>query len=445
MKVLKRALWIGVPVLGLVALWYWSATRPVEVDVAEVVRGPVRSFVEEEGRTRVRERYVVSAAVAGRLLRIDLEEGDAVGAEDVVARLDPLPIAKAIEQVEAQIRALREQIAGVETKKPKPEEIARARVQEDQAAEALEVAEHELDRARASWERLRKELARIRTLAEQQLVPVSELDEVVAAEAEAEEQVRAQEVRVRIARMAIAATRLGREVLEARTRDFDWEAKALEAQIAAHEATLAKLRDDLARTVVRAPVGGTVLRLFQESEQVVQPGTPLLEIGDLDTLEVEADFLSEDVARMRRGMPAEVFGRALGDEVIAGEIDRIHPSAFEEISSLGVEQQRVTVVVAFDAESSGLGDRFRVEVRVVFETREKATLVPEGALFRTKGGWHAFLVRDGRARLVEVRTGLRDGRVREVVEGLEPGDTVILHPDDAVEDGARVEPLPAGA
>ncbi|MHC4165155.1 MAG: efflux RND transporter periplasmic adaptor subunit, partial [Planctomycetota bacterium] len=131
----------------------------------------------------------------------------------------------------------------------------------------------------------------------------------------------------------------------------------------------------------------------------------------------------------------------LGDRVIAGKIQRIYPSAFKKISSLGVEQQRVIVVVAFEKGAVPLGDRFRIEVRVILDQRADAVLVPEGALFRHRRRWHVFRIEENTARLAPVETGLRDGRVREVLDGLAPGASVILHPDDSIQDGTRVEPL----
>ena len=172
---------------------------------------------------------------------------------------------------------------------------------------------------------------------------------------------------------------------------------------------------------------------------MLTPGTRILEIGLLSRLEVEAEFLSEDAAHMKVGMPAEIFGRALGDRALPARVKRIYPSAFKKISSLGVEQQRVKVIVDF--EGATLGDRYRVEVRVILERREDAVLVPEGALFRHEGRWHVFKIVDGVPRLTRVDTGLRDGRRREVLSGLVTGDQVILHPDSTLEDGAPIEPL----
>jgi HlyD family secretion protein len=440
----KRWLWIAIVVAAVVALWAWAATRPVPVDTAKIARGPIRRTVEEEGRTRVVERYVVSASVAGRLLRVGLEEGDAVEPGQLLAEIDPLPLESRVEETEAGVRALRSRIAGVRTKKPKPEEIQRARLLEKTATEAVEEAEREVKRLEADHARLEKDLERSTALARDRRIDAAALDAARSAETQAREAVRAQEVRVRIRRLAVSVAELNRSILEARLHDYDWEEKEYGERIGGLEASLKALKDDLARARILAPARGVVLKLYQESEQTVAAGTPVVEVGDLNVLEVEADFLSEDVAHMRPGMGAEVFGRALGDVVLPAKVKRIHPSAFKKISSLGVEQQRVRVILAFDAEGSGLGDLYRVEVRVILDERDDALLVPEGALFQVDDRWHAFVVADGRAHLRAVETGLRDRRFREVLGGLEQGDVVVLHPEDAVADGARVKPLPSG-
>lgn len=435
---LKRILWIGIPLLLLGGLYVLAQARPVPVDVAVIGRGSIRSFVEEEGRTRVLDRYVVSTPVSGRLYRVDWKEGNAVEKGQVLARVDPLALESAVAEVEAEIRAMRQRRAGVATKTPKAEEIERAKVLETQATESLEVAVRELERAKVNWGRFQKDLVRAKQLAEEELIPVAELDAAVAAEQAAHEQVRAQEVRIKIARLAISATQLNRTTLEARLHDFEWEELAYEQQIQALEASLGKLRDDLQRTEIAAPTAGTVLRVLQESEMVVQAGTPLLEIGDLSKLEVEVDYLSEDSAHMRVGMQAEVFGRALGDRILNGTIDRIHPSAFEKISSLGVEQQRVYVIIGFDPADTGLGDRYRVEARVILEEKDDVVLVPEGALFREAGAWSVFVLEGEVVVPRQVETGLRNGRVREVLGGLAVDDRVVLHPGDALASGTKV-------
>jgi HlyD family secretion protein len=435
-------MWTLAVVVPLGGFWWYAMTRPVPVDVAEVRRGPIRAFVEEEGKTRVIDRYVVSAPVAGRLQRLQLDEGDPVQRGDLLAVLDPLQLSSRIEEAQAQVRALRHRISGVETLKPKEAELERARVLESRAREGLEVALRELGDEQAGLVRAQKKAERIRALHRRGSATDADLDTCVMEETQAGERVRAQELRVKMRRLEVDAAGLNARVLEAKLHDYDWEEAEYKEKISAIEAGLAALRDDLQRTRILAPTTGIVLKLLEESERHVAAGTPILEMGDPTRLEVEAEFLSEDAAHMRVGMAAEIFGRALGSRLLPSRVRRIYPSAFKKISSLGVEQQRVQVILSIDPKVEGLGDRYRVEARVILDERPDAVLVPEGALFRGGGGWQVFRLVDGRARLAAVRTGLRDGRTREVLEGLAAGDRVVLHPEADLEDGDRVEPLP---
>ncbi len=430
---------VVVVVLG--GFWLFSRTRPMPVDVAMIARGPIRSVVEEEAKTRVRERYVVSAPVAGRLYRTQHDEGDPVEKGELVGEIDPLPLKSRVEEAEAMSRALERRIEGVATRKPKPEELQRAKVVEQRTQEALAISKKLLAEIKVEEADAAKDLERATTLARTRVIEIAELDEAKTRAGRARQRLLAQEVRVKISKLEIAMAKLDRGVIEARLHDFDWQEKEYKEQIAAVQAALAATRADLKRTRIQSPADGVILRVIRESEQVVTAGTPLIEIGDLGDLEVEVEFLSEDVAHMRVGMPAEIFGRALGDQLFAGKVSRIYPSAFTKISSLGVEQQRVVVVVRFDEKDTGLGDQYRIEARVILQSKQDVVLVPEGALFRSRGAWHVFRVDGNEARLTAIETGIRDGRMREVLSGLEPGAGVILHPDDDLEDGAPVEPI----
>ena len=436
---MRRLLIFLVAIAVVAGLWWYANSQPLRVDTAEVTRGPVRSFVEEEGRTRVIDRFVVSAPVAGRLHRLTLREGDPVKQGDVIAEIDPVQLKARIAEAEAQMRALAHRVSGVKTQKPKPEELEKAQLDEERRKDALEVAKRELDAARAAEEKAKKDLVRAQEGLKDGTSSQETLDDASAAEEQKREQFKAAEIQVRIREVEIQSARLETAVLKARLDDFDWQEKQYREEIAALDGSLVAVRDDLKRTRVTAPTTGVVLRRSHESQQVVTAGTSILEIGDLGKLEIEADFLSEDTAHMRKDMPVEIFGRALGDTELVGKVVRIYPSAFRKISSLGVEQQRVTVVIGFDASKARLGDQYRVEVRVVLDRRDDVVLVPEGALFRHAGAWHVFMAEDGRAVLTKVETGIRDGRVREVKSGLAKGDEVVLHPDEAVTDDARIE------
>jgi HlyD family secretion protein len=437
---LRKALVAVVAVAACGALWT-SLETALPVEVVEVTRGPVREVVEEEGEARVVDRFVVSMPVGGRLLRLTLDEGDRVEQGQVLAGVDPLPLRAKVDATRARIRSLQAQLAGVDKKRPKEQELKRANVLVQSASEAVGVAERELESAKAEEAEARRDLEQTQTLLASGSVTQ---DEVEAAQLEVTRttaRVGAYELKQHQRELEVEAAQLRVRILEETAHDVDWEEESLREQVRALEAELEALTDDLQRTDLVAPVAGVVLRRFHESEIVLQEGAPVLEIGDPTQLEVEVDFLSADAARMRAGMPAELFGGALGQRVLTGRVDRVHPSAFKKVSSLGVEQQRVFVVIAFDG-AEGLGDAYRVDVRVILDQRESALLVPESALFRSGGPWHAFRVGDGRARRVEVATGLSDGRAREALSGLEAGDRVVVHPPDDVEDGTAVRPLP---
>ncbi len=426
----------------IAALLVWSALQAEAVNVGAVVRGTAREFVEEEGRTRVPERFELTAPVEGRLFRVQVEEGDEVTAGQVLAEMDPLALETRVKEAEARLAGLRERLKGVDRRRPSPEELERATVAAEAAKEAAVAAESELGEAKAAHEQARREAERARRLASEKTIPDSERETAELAETRAAEAWRARERLLAVRRLEARTAALSAAILADSARDLDWEEGVCRAEVEQVEAGLGVLRDDLRRAKVVSPVDGVVLRRYRESEAMVSAGAPVLAVGSLERLEVEADFLSEDAARMRPGLRAEVFGRAVGDRVLPASVSRVRPGAFVKVSSLGVEQQRTTVILALDpaADPGGalLGDQFRVDVRVIFTEKPGALLVPESALFRADGRWRVFRVDGGRARETEVETGLRDGRHREVLRGLSEGDRVVVHPDAALSDGTRV-------
>lgn len=376
-------------VLGLFAVALWPEKVPA--DVATVGRGPLLVTVDEEGETRVRERFVVSAPVAGRVLRIDLEAGDRVARGAVLASF--LPVDPAL--LDARSRAEARAAAGA-------------------ADSALGRARAELQRAEAALALARSEAARHRELARAQIVAAGVLE---AKEAE----LRAAEEALRAARFAVAG--------------------------AGHERAMARARLDPpsgagGAITIPSPVDGVVLRRLRESESVVAAGEPLLEVGDPRDLEIVSDMLSTDAVKVRPGNPVlvEQWG---GDRTIHGTVRRVEPSGFMKVSALGVEEQRVNVVVDLaDPEEAwtALGDGYRVEVRIVIWETKDAVKAPTTSLFRAGEKWSVFVVEDGRARARAVEIGRRNGLEAEVLEGLSAGERVILHPSDRIEEGVRVAP-----
>jgi len=369
---------------------------PVPVDVAAVNRGQVRVILDHEGRTRAREPFTVSAPVAGRLLRIELEPGD-----PVVARQTALATFQPSQPVPLDARARARAEAGLRS-----------------AREELDRVRAERDRARTEHDLAFSEYERTRSLELRGVVSRQDLDDAEAAARTAAESLAAGDAAVRAARQQVE--------------------QAAAALVEPDESGVGKPGT---RLVIRSPVDGVVLRRLQRSATVVPAGEPLLEVADLSELEVAADFLSTDAVKMRAGMRARIEQWG-GDGSLDGRVRRIEPAGFTKISALGVEEQRVWVVVDFDDPHEAwkrLGDGYRVQVGIVVYDAENVLRVPTGCLFRSGGRWAAYEVRDGRASEVQVELGRRNESVAQVVSGLEENDQVIVHPPDSVRDGSRVE------
>lgn len=383
----------------VVAVVGWFAWREISsglpVDAVGVERGSLVVTVDHEGKTRVRDRFVVSAPLPGHVLRIELEPGDPVRAEStVLARfqpVDPTPLdVRSRAQATARIKSAR---AGLE----------RSRADQGKAEATLELAN--------------SEMRRIVELFGKGIASRQQLDLVEAEERTAEQSVRA-------ARASAQAARFELELARAALVAVDRPTSAA-AGLPVFELT--------------SPVDGIVLRRMRESEGVVAAGELLLVVADLSKLEIVADFLSSDAVRIHPGMAAKI-GRWGGESELDGQVRRVNPSGFTKISALGVEEQRVNVVIDLvnPGSAAGLGDDFRVEARVVVAERKDALKIPAGSLFRSAGDWAVYAVESGKARLRKVEIGLQGELEVEVLDGLNEGDSVIVHPTETIEDGKRV-------
>jgi HlyD family secretion protein len=389
---LRRALEL-LAVLGALAGALWLARpKPTSVEVAAVRETRLEATIDEEGRTRVRDRYVISSTVTGNVRRPELHPGDAVEAGAVVARIlpaDPAPLdARSRMEAEGRVRM---------------------------ADAALRQARSVVDRSRGAWEFARSEAGRVRALAASGALPEHDV-----AQAEFEERNRLDEQ----ASAQFAARGAAYELDNARAL----LARVTSGAAAGEEITL------------RSPVRARVLRVQQPSGGVVTAGTPLLELGDTGALEVVVDLLTADALRVVPG--ARVHLEAGGEVgVLEGQVRLVEPSAFTRVSALGVEEQRVNVLIDLrdgPERWRALGDGWRVEAHVVAWSGQRVVTVPLGALFRRGGVWCVFAVEAGKARRREVTIGHQGGGAVEVTAGLRAGARVVVHPPDRLEDGEAV-------
>ncbi|MDJ0514458.1 MAG: HlyD family efflux transporter periplasmic adaptor subunit [Methyloceanibacter sp.] len=380
-------------IIGVVTWSFWPS--PILVETATVERGTFIATVDEDGKTRVRERYVVASPLAGRTTRVELEAGDRVKAGDVIASILPSPA---------------------------PFLDPRAR---REAEERLGAAEAALDRAKATVERASAVLEQ----ADRDLERDRELLKRGVSTVKAVEQ-----------------SELAHHVADRERSAAKFQLEAAQHTVEQAKALLA-LYDRSAGTPpesfeVTAPVGGEIIRLLQESETIVEPGTPLVEIGDCCDLEVVVDVLSTDAVEIDKGdrVVIENWG---GPKPLEGRVRVVEPGGFTKISTLGVEEQRANVIIDMVSpheEWLDLGDAYQIDARIEVLTIDDALIVPSGALFRQGAAWNTYVIDDGRAVLRSVDVQRRSGGLAAVSAGLKPGEQVIVYPSDSIEPDVRVVP-----
>ncbi|MEO8114017.1 MAG: HlyD family efflux transporter periplasmic adaptor subunit [Phenylobacterium sp.] len=368
------------------------APRPVAVDAQAVSVGPIAESVADQGYARVREAYVVSAPVSGRLERLDLHVGDRITAgATLVARIQP---------------------ASADLLDPRSRAQAQAAVAA--AAAAVDAAQAQREQLAAEARKAEGDLARVRTLAEKGFAARQALD---AAEAQA--------------RAARAAVRAAAAQLGVRRSELT----------AARAALMGPEAADGRGVAITSPASGYVTRVLQESERAVAMGAPLVEVADQSGLEAAVEFLSQEAVGVREGMAAEVFDWG-GPGALPAVVRRVEPQAFTKVSALGVEEQRVLVLLQFTGGPetwARLGSGYRLWGRVFLRREAHALKAPLGALVRSDGRWAVFRITDGRAHLTPVAVGALTDREAEIRGGLKPGDRVVVFPSDEVADGVRVE------
>ena len=394
-KLKRNLIWGGIGLLVLGLLVWAFKPKPFTVEMASVTQGRFERAVQEYGKTRVRDRYIVSTPLAGRLGRVLLKQGDSVALGDTVALLWPMAPALLDERARAEQAA---RIGGTSA--------------------ALARSQANVGRARAAMDQAQVELKRSEALAQQGFVSPTQNEAGRLA------------LRLRLQELESA-----RQEENAARHDLE-QSQAARQQFA--PAPLGGVQPSFA---VKAPVSGKVLKVLQQSEANVVPGAGLVELGDPARLEVVVDILTEDATEVRPGAAVELLNWG-GAQVIAGQVRWVEPAAFTKVSALGVEEQRVNVVIDITAPAAqwqALGDGFKVDVRVLVQVVDQAVMVPVSALFPIGSRSGVFIVEKGRAHLKEISVQARNGVSAWVKEGLTVGTQVIVYPDSKLKDEAKVK------
>ncbi len=393
----RRLPWLGGALLAaLIVVGLWP--KPLPVEVAVIARGDLAVTVNEEGMTRVKNRYVITSPVAGQLRRVAWKAGAVVEAGRTgVAVLESggadLLDTRSLAQAEARVRA---------------------------AEAAREQAAAQRARAAANAKMQRDDFARQQTLFKTGTLSRQEFD---------------------VAEMRATTTAQDERAAEFAAQIADFE--LVQARAVLLRGQPAATADRGEPLVITSPVSGRVLRVFQESERLVPAGFALLEVGDPTDLEARIEVLSRDGVAIQPG--ARVMLEQWGGPVpLAARVRLVEPSAFTKISALGVEEQRVYVIVDFVdplEKRATLGDNYRVEARIVTWEGRGVLRAPAGALFQRAGGWQTFVLEGGRVKSRAVKVGRSTGLETEILDGLHEGDRVVVYPGDKVADGSRVRPI----
>ncbi len=439
----RKRLIIGaiVAVVALVA-GYISLRGPVlPVAVTEASLRHVSEYVAEDAKTRLHEEYTIDMPVSGTVERIALDVGVEVKAGEVLARVDQYSLERQIEATEALIEQARARITGVDVSKPKEQQLKSAEVRVGESRDAAAIARRELEAAQINLTTAEQNYNRISALYEQGIASEADYDEAGRKYRTLKQDLERLKLAERVAEKNLELTQLSQHELVDSVDDNEYMREVYMAEIQRLESELRILRDDLKKTEIKAPVDSVLLEKYIEDSRVLQAGTPLMRLGDMTTIEIESDILSEEVTSISVGDPVEISGKALGNRTLLGEVTRIYPSGFKKISALGIEQQRVKILAGFDNSNVHLRPGTSVDIRVITERHDNVVAVPERATFKYDGGWAVFKVNSGKAKLVPVTLGLKNDEWAEILDGVKPGDIIITERKNELEDGVRIDPM----
>lgn len=392
----KRILYVVLGLGAAMLVGYALKPKPVAVDLAQTTRGPMRVTVDEDGETRIKERYMVSAPIGGQLQRIWFKSGDPVKADGTV-----------LATIEPHNPALLD-----------PRDRAELEARVSAAGATVEQSRAQLQKAKSDADLAQSELERSKHLSDTGVISRQEYDDTSARAKATTQAVKSAESSVRVAEFQLrqAEAAYTRSAPDAKEGAANWSFP------------------------IQSPITGSVLRVVQESEKVVQPGDQLIEVGNPGDLEIWIDVLTIDAVKTKPG--DEVVIEHWGGKVpLAARVRRIEPAGFTKISALGVEEKRTWIVADLTdprEKWAALGDNYRIEASIVIWHAGDVLKIPAGALFRHKDGWAVFRVSEGKAHLRPLKIGHDNGLESEVLDGLAPGDQVIVHPSDKITDGLQV-------
>jgi len=444
MKPFQHRIRQAVPWIVVTAIILTGCGRAAKVELVSPRRGAIQESFTEPARTRLAKEYPVTMPVNGRIARIELEPGDPVEAGQTLLEFDRLPLERAVAEARAAVAELEARIAVQDDERVEETALTEAEATARAAVQSYKVADVQVYASRARLERFEKELKRTEELAAKNAVAESALDDARLVVETSQAELRQAEFNREQAEAQLAAVGLGPKSIEQQLARKRLQREVLVHQLDQGRARLARAEHNLALADIRSPISGVVLERFDQGDRSLLAGQPLLLLGNMDQLEVIADVLTQDALRIGPGSKVLLEAAARRDH-LTGIVDRIEPAGFTKLSSLGIEQQRVNVIVKFNGPHEDLGVGYRLQARFITGSKPDALIVPRFSVLQAPDrSFYVFKVNGSRLAVQPVTLGLRSDLDMEVVDGLSESDLIVAVPDTTMKDGMRVKKARSG-
>ncbi|REK19137.1 MAG: HlyD family efflux transporter periplasmic adaptor subunit [Planctomycetota bacterium] len=438
---------VALGVVVVAAVGYTSLTGGTPVEAAAAQRGPIKEYIDEEGKTRLAETYLITMPYSGRIEPIELVEGTPVTKGQVVARITPVEVDLQLATAQAVVDRLKASITENDDTSVESTALKQTISMVESIDRMVEAAAARVESGQARLEYAEKRLGRAQKLSKTGAATEEELDQAEVAKVESSVDYQQDNLVLRSAEAMRAAMALLPTMVRQYIQRKTLTRNVLEQQLAEAEVQMRDAEKNAKLATMTSPVDGVVLERAVSNERQVAAGTILLRIGRWEDLEIEADVLSQDVVRVKPGQPVAVTGPAIGGQAAEAEVSRIYPAGFTKTSSLGVEQQRVKVIMKFAPddlrrlrEQNELGVHYRVRVRIFTAEASGGLVIPRSALFRgPKNDWQVYSIRGSRAHLQTVEVGLSNDEFAEITGGLDENEQVILAPESNLAEGQLVD------
>jgi len=438
---LRRRWWlVALGLVGVLVLLAVLREEQIEASLATVQRADMQQYLLEDGKTRLDRTYTLTLPVNASIRRLELMEGDWLEKGQVVVQLHNYPRQQELAGLQSRLQEITAQSQSVQHTQPKPEDYASAQARIREVEYLLQQSRQQREGQEIALEELARETQRQQILWQEKVLPEATYLQSETQYRQLQKRLQQALSQEQITHQNLLQARLALQKLQASHHDNAYQDEVFTAQRQQVFAQLNLKRDELQQARLIAPISGPVLEIQQNNAGPLAAGTPLLTLGDLSSLSVEADVLSEEIHQLRLGQPVEMSGKALQDQVLRGQIARIFPSGFTKLSALGVEQQRVKVLIAFDNQQVALLPGTALDLKLIIAEKKQTLVIPERALFRQGSQWQVLkLDADRRLQLQDVLVGLKNDSEAEILRGLQAGDQIVQEMDNRLKVGVRVQ------